>query len=248
MLKVVIIEDEKKSRDVLRNLIYRFCTDVQIVGEAPTVKLGVDIINSKHPDLVFLDIELPEQNGFALFDVFKDPSFEVVFTTAYDQFAIQAFRISALDYLLKPINFKHLQEAVKKVKEKNSLVENLSKIEVLNDAIKNEKFDKIALPVSNGFVFVNLKEILFCKAERNYTSFNLVNGKKELISKPLRFFEEVLGELNFFRVNRSIMININFVQGYSRTNSGEVILSNNERFSVSEQRKQRFLQRIKLAQ
>ena len=246
MLDVVIIEDELKSRDVLRHLIAKYCFDTTVVGEATTVDAGVDLINKHKPDLVFLDIELPGQNGFALFDYFADPPFEVIFTTAYDQFAIRAFRISAIDYLLKPINFKHLQEAVKKVVDKKGRLHNKKKIDILSSVVNNEQFDKIALPITGGYLFIRISKILYCKAERNYTSFILDDGKKHLVSKPLRYFEEILCQQHFFRINRSVIVNLHFIESYSRSNSGEVILNSQERFSVSDQVKSRLMERLNL--
>lgn len=245
-LNAIIIEDEIKGRDTLRNMLARFCPEVNVIGEALTVKQGVELIEKKTPDIIFLDIELPEKNGFTLLDYYPSPDFDIIFTTAYDQFAVQAFRISAIDYLLKPINFKELIQAVNKVKSKKNIFQKRDRFQSLSHNIKTETFDKIALPVANGYLFVEIPDIVFCEADRNYTVFNLKNGKKQVVSKPLKYFEDLLCNLYFFRINRSVIINLYFLKSYSRSRTGEVILKNDKIFTLSEQKKKRFLERINL--
>ncbi len=244
VIKALIIEDELRGRKALKNLLARFCANVEIVGEAITVKQSIELIESTKPDLVFLDIELPHQNGFALLEHFPNPDFSIIFTTAYDDYAIQAFRISAVDYLLKPIDFRLLQKAVEKVRNKVNNLQRSESLELLLDNVKKVPFNKIALPISNGLAFIELKDLIFCKADRNYTYFHLIEGKKYVVSKPLKYYEAILNNAHFFRINRSVIINLHMLKSYSRTKSGEIVLTSEDVFTISENKKQQFLEQI----
>ncbi|MEM1320387.1 MAG: LytTR family DNA-binding domain-containing protein [Bacteroidota bacterium] len=243
-LKAIIVEDEPKGRDTLRNMLARFCPDVALIGEAATVAQGAELIEQQLPDLVFLDIELPEQNGFALLEYFPKPNFSIVFTTAYDQYAVQAFRISAVDYLLKPINFTYLRQAVKRVQSMQA--HRQASLQALATNVQAKDFKKIALPAANGYHFIDLDRIIACEADRNYTLFHLEEGKKIIVAKPLKHFEDLLCDLHFFRINRSFIINLHCLQSYVRTQKGEVLLKNGMQLSLSEQKKAAFLERVNL--
>ena len=243
-LRSLIIEDELKSTNVLKSLLQEFCPEVNNCGEAITIKNAVPLIEQLHPDVVFLDIELPNENGFKLLDYFPSPSFDIVFTTAYDQYAIRAFRLAAVDYLLKPIGISQLKEAVSKVIKKRSQLRDMETYSILKDNIINKKPVKIALPTKNGFSFVKLDDIMYCQANRSYTFFYLVEGKKIIISKPLKWFEQSLDNLNFFRVNRSYLINLDYIQSYSRANGGEVTLESGVNLIISENKRDDFFQKL----
>jgi len=243
-LKTLLVEDERKSRDTLRHMLAEFCPEVDLIGEAMTVEEARKIIEQAEPDLVFLDIELPQQNGFHLFVHFPKPVFEVVFTTAYDQYALQAFQIAAIDYLLKPIDIKLLQEAVSRVLRKRALNKPDPRLEILHNNYRQKEFGKIALPSNNGYVFTALKDIIACEASRSYTTIYLKGGEKMLISKPLKFLEVRLCNLHFFRISRSYIINLHTLRSYTRTHRGEVVLTNGMTLAISEEKKKAFLERL----
>ena len=246
-LKSFIIEDELKSVNVLQSLLREFCPEVTNCGHAMTIKDAVPLIEELRPDLVFLDIELPNENGFKLLDYFSEPFFDIVFTTAYDQYAIKAFRLAAVDYLLKPIGIDQLQDAVSKVIKKQSQRHDIATYSVLKENVINRKPAKIALPIKNGFSFVKLDDVIYCQASRSYTFFHLVKGQKIIISKPLKWFEKTLDDdVNFFRVNRSFLINLDYIQSYSRSHGGEVTLETGVNLAVSENKRDDLLQKISL--
>ncbi len=240
-LKAIIVEDELKSRDTLRHLLQKFCPEVAVVGEAVTVQEARILVQAQQPQVVFLDIELPQENGFSLLQYFPQPNFDIIFTTAYDQYAVQAFRMAAVDYLLKTIDVGQLQEAVRKVGQKEKSQNDHLDLLLSGDSFA---FDKIALPTLDGYSFVALDKILFCEANRSYTLFHLIDEEKILVSKPLKFFEELLSKFSFFRINRSNIINLKYIQKYSRAHQGAVTLSNGHILSVSEHKRPEFLKRI----
>ena len=242
-ITAIIVEDELKSRDTLRNLLRRFCPEVEVVGEAQDVQEACTLIENQKPGVVFLDIELPREDGFKLFNYFSTPDFEVIFTTAYDQYAVRAFRLAAVDYLLKPIAVQQLKEAVRKLQKKTAKPRNNQHLQLLLDGYPQD-FPKIALPTTDGYSFVELNHIIFCQASRSYTYFHLQGDQKILVSRPLKSFEDLLLPYRFFRINRSYIINLKYIEKYSRTHQGEVTLSNGEILSVSEQKRAAFLSHI----
>ena len=234
------------GRKALRNLIQKFCPEVEVVAETMTVEEAIDPIETLNPDLVFLDIELPKQNGFTLLELFPNPGFEVIFTTAYEQYAVKAFQMAAVDYLLKPIDFVLLRQAIQRArvnKQRNGLSK---RFEIVKESYQNGNFDRLALPTSNGYIFINIKDIVACEASRNYTYFNLKSGKKIIVSKPLKHFEKLLGQRHFFRIHRSIIVNMNCIDRYIRTKNGEIVLDNGMVFPISESRRENFLRKIEL--
>ncbi len=242
-LSAIIVEDELKSQDALRHLLQRFCPEVDILGAAMTVQEAIHLIAAHRPHLVFLDIELPQENGLSLLKYIPKPDFAIIFTTAYDQYAVQAFRLAAVDYLLKPIDPTQLKSAIQKVKSREDEQRKARQLELLyNNFQKN--FQKIALPTSNGYVFVEIDQILYCEANRSYSCFYLISGQKILVSKPLKTFEDILKPFQFFRINRSNIINLKYIEKYSRTRLGEVILNNGKVLSVSENKRDAFLKII----
>ncbi|MEM9819498.1 MAG: LytTR family DNA-binding domain-containing protein [Bacteroidota bacterium] len=242
-LKAIIIEDEESSRITLRNMIVNFCQGIDIVAEAASVSAGVKAIQKHRPDLVFLDIEMPEQNGFKLFDYFEQPNFHVIFTTAYDQYAVKAFRLSASDYLLKPIDLEDLRAAVVRVKNQTELSQSLQKLSVLRENLNNF-YSKLALPTSQGYSFVELSQIIYCEAQGNYTQFYLRGNEKILVSKTLKIYDDLLQASNFFRISRSHLVNLNHVEKFGRQKSPTLTLSNGQTLNLSEGRRNDFLKKI----
>ena len=241
MLKAVIVDDEESSRITLRNMLTDFCENVNVVGEADSVSEAIKQINTHHPDVVFLDIEMPEQNGFKLFDYYLNPTFEVIFTTAYNQYAVKAFRLSALDYLLKPIDLEQLRDALKKLKEKKDHNESIRKVSILKENLNNV-LKKLALPTADGFIFIEIGSIIRCEASGNYTLFHFKNGEKVLVSKTLKIYDDLLSEFNFFRINRSNLINLNMIEKYGRQKNATITMTDGSILSISDSRKRRFLQ------
>ncbi len=235
MLRAIIIEDEPLSRKALETLVLKYCKEVEIVGTAANVAEGVKLIHSIKPEIVFLDIELPEQNGFKLFDYCDSDTFFTIFTTAYSDYAIKALKMSAVDYLLKPIDPDELVEAIEKVKKQKNKFEN-RKMGVLRSNI-NDKANKIALPVQEGYVFEEIKNIIRCEATDNYTFFYFEKKDKMLVSKTLGNFEEILSEHDFLRINRTDMVNLHFVAQFIRGKKPTLVLQDGTVLNVSEQKR-----------
>jgi two-component system LytT family response regulator len=239
-IRAIIIDDEEGARITLASLLRQYCTDVEVVAECSNVPDGVLAINKHDPDVVFLDIEMPDYNGFELLNFFKEIRFEVVFATAYDKYSIRAFEVSAVDYLLKPLEIESLQNAVQKVKEKRLLSNIHERLELMKEAYREEEVRKIALPMSDGLLFIEVADIAMFEAERVYTHVFLKNGSKILVSKPMRTFEDILSNRpTFFRPHRSYLVNINFIKKYIKGES-MILMDNNVSIPLSRERKQEF--------
>ncbi|MFK8104732.1 MAG: LytR/AlgR family response regulator transcription factor [Saprospiraceae bacterium] len=239
-LRVIIVEDEENSRIELFNMLSDFCKNVSVIAQVDSIPAAIKAIQNHQPDVVLLNIEMPGQNGFKLFDYFPEPEFEVIFTTAYDQYAVKAFRLSAADYLLKPIDLGELRDAIKKVKERRNFEVVRRKINVLKDNLNNF-FQKLALPTTEGFIFVEIKSIIRCEASGNYTHFYLQNKERVIVSKTLKVFTQILEDFHFFRISRSHLINLNFVKKYGRQKNPTITMEDGSILSLSENRKNDFL-------
>ena len=237
MLKAVIIDDEENARRVLSALLQRYCPALKVVDSVHSIVLGEEAIKKHQPDVVFLDIEMPLGSGFDLLAKFPDSPFSVIFVTAHDNYVLRALRCSAVDYLLKPIIVEELVEAVGKIKpaplQQNTNVQTL--------LTNKEKLSKIALPSKGGFVFRNLNEIIYCKADSNYTIFHLVDGEIIMASKTLKEFENLLEGTHFFRIHDSQIINTDHIEKYQPDKSS-VLMKNGIELLVSRRRKKDFLE------
>ena len=243
MINAVVIDDEEKSRKVLIRLINEITEDVKIIGEAASVNEGFSVINQLNPDLIFLDIEMLDGTGFNLLEKFSAIKFDIIFTTAYDQYAIRAFKYSALDYLLKPINIDELENAISRVKkdetsanDKYALIENL-----LQNMTLNSKPQRIAIKGATSIDYININEILYCSTDMYLTEFCMLNDSKVHSIKTLKDYEELLDEDTFFRVSKSHLINSNFVASYKKDTS-IVKMSNNFEIEVTRRRKREFIE------
>lgn len=237
-LGAILVEDETQSREILKSYLDKYCKSVEILGEAAAVKEGVKLIQEKKPDLVFLDVEMPFGNAFDLLDQIPDRGFEVIFVTAYDQYAIEALNNHAAYYIMKPINIDQLVLAVEYVREIKQK-ENKLEEQVLRTGFPTPE-GKITIPQIDGFQVLNTSDILYCKADDNYTEIYLAN-KKILVSKTLKYFEEALSAYGFARIHKSYLVNVNEIVKYRKGKGGSVVLSNGKELMVSSGKKKELL-------
>lgn len=244
-LRTIIIDDEERAINSLSTLLNLYVPEVKIEATCKNVPDGVIAIQKYQPQLVFLDIEMPEYNGFEIFKFFKEVDFEVIFVTAYNDFALKAFEVSAIDYLLKPVDIDKLKLAIEKAIQKLNNQDIQSRLEILQDNYKNNQFYKIALPVSDGLIFVNTEDIMYLEADGAYTEVWTKDGSKIVVSKKMKFFEEVLDSNPcFFRSHRSYIVNINFIKKYSKSEN-YISLDNGKTISIARDRKAHFEQQLK---
>ncbi len=240
MLKAIIIDDEENARITLESLLNEYVREVAIVAQCSNVPDAVLAINKHNPDIVFLDIEMPEYNGFELLGFFKEITFEIIFVTAYSQYAIRAFEVSAVDYLLKPVEIDSLKAAVEKAKQKRNTASIMQRLDLMKQTWQGHEIQKIALPMSDGLLFIDISRIVLFEADRAYTHVYLNDGSKITVSKPMRIFEEILDNRPFiFRPHRSHLINMNYLKKYARGES-LILMDNGMRVAVSRERKQDF--------
>ena len=239
-MRAIIVDDEPKARSLLKNILTEHCKGVEIVGEAPDVKTAVKLINSQTVDLVFLDIEMPNENGFALFEYFNKPTFETIFCTAYSEYAIRAFEFSAVDYLLKPISISKLQFAIEKAIKQHGQNQIEHRIAVLRENISVNQLQKIALPLTDGLTFVKIESILYFEADGSYTQV-ITNDEKYLVCKKIKEFDELLqNDSRFFRVHRSYLVNIQQIEKYSKKDGPILNITNGKTIPVSREKKNDF--------
>ncbi|WP_299680922.1 LytTR family DNA-binding domain-containing protein [uncultured Tenacibaculum sp.] len=214
-VKAILVDDELNARENLRYLLGDFCSEVEIVGEASNIDDAVILIEKEIPDLVFLDIEMPEKNGFQIFNEFEEINFQVIFITAYDQYAIKAFQVAAIDYLLKPVEVSLLQNAVKKAKEFINQKKSDTRISVLKE--NKKKLKKIAIPYKNDYAIIDTKDIICIQADRMYSIIYTIQNKEYIASKKLNYYENLFeNEVSFTRVHRSWIVNTDHVIIYSK--------------------------------
>ena len=243
-MKCIIVDDEAKSRSMLKTLCENYCDGLSICALAASVSEAIELIAEHAPDLVFLDIRMPVKSGFDLLEYYDTIPFEVIFTTAYDQYALRAFKYSAVDYLLKHIAVDELKAAVERARSMLGHGEKTEQLNLLKEAINNEKINKIALITLDGFTFVRFNEIVRCEAQGNYTSVFLSNGNSLLITKTLKHYEEILVEKMFFRIHKSHLINLNFVRRFIRGKQGLVEMNDGTQIEVSFRKRDALLKRL----
>lgn len=241
MIHCVIIDDEQKCIETLAILIKMHCPDVIVDATCNNGEDGIKAINQFKPDVVFLDIEMPKMNGFDLLEKFDKIFFHVVFTTAYNQFAIKAFRYSALDYLLKPIDPDDLKITIGRIKELKSIpFKEQFEMLLQNMQNTNSKPQRIALSTGEGLVFVNTREVMYCQSESNYTHVLLTNGTKYLLAKPLKEFEDTLSGNDFFRIHNSYLVNLNEINKFVRGDGGYVVMNDGTQITIARARREEF--------
>ncbi|MBQ0767696.1 MAG: response regulator transcription factor [Bizionia sp.] len=243
-LQAIIVEDEETSREILKKYLDKYCPNVEVVGEASNINDALEIIRHTTLDLVFLDVEMPYGNAFDLLDKVGDRSFETIFVTAYNQYAIEALNAHASYYLMKPISIDDLIKAVDYVWDIKQKEEALQNQVLIPKSIKNID-GKITIPQQDGFEVLSNSDILYCKADDNYTEIYLKNNKRKVVSKTLKYFEEALSGLGFARVHKSYLVNVNHVVKYVKGKGGSVILSNGCEVMVSASKKAELLSYFK---
>jgi len=247
MIRTIIIDDERRSRETLATLLQRYCPDIELLDTAESVAAGAETIRSQTPDLVFLDIEMPHGSGFDLLDTGHPERFEVIFTTAYDRYAIRAIKCSPLDYLMKPIDRDDLIAAVEKARKKLAPQEQMARyVGAVLETIRSqsERLHKVALPTSDGLLFIEPEQILRCEAQGNYTTIHLINGERILVTRTLKEFDGLLTPMNFFRVHNAHLINLRHVRKYVRGDGGHIIMSDSNSIEVSRRRRDDLMRRL----
>lgn len=244
-IKSLIVDDEKNGRENLAGLIQSHCPQIRVVAEAASVEQAIAAIQEHHPQLIFLDIEMPGGNGFRLLEHFKDFPFEVIFVTAYDNYAIRAIRFSASDYILKPINLNELIAAVDKVTQRIYSRSENERIRQLYLNTMHPANPKIGLPSGDRIEFVEVKSIVRCQGESNYTYIYFSDRKPLLTAKSLIEFEELLAEYHFLRVHKTHLVNLNHVSSFNKNDGGILNLSNGDSVAISRRRKELTLEQLK---
>jgi two-component system, LytTR family, response regulator len=247
MIKAIIIEDEKMSRETLRRMLEKYCPTVEVIAEADGYRLGMEEIRKHHPDVIFLDIQMPDGSGFKLLEELEEIDFEVIFTTAFDQFAIKAIKYSALDYLLKPVIPQDLEEAVMRVEKKKA--ENTARKKGLESAAESskaqeEREQKIVLSTAEMIHVIKVDDIIRCESDNYYTYFHFKDGRKLLVSKTLKENEELLSGYNFIRPHKSHLINVKYIKSYIRQEGGFILMNDGTRIPVSRRKKDKIMEII----
>jgi two-component system LytT family response regulator len=244
MLRTIVIDDEKLSREVICNYLKEYCTDIDVVATASSVKTAWKTIKKHNPDFIFLDIEMADGKGFDLLTMFEKISFKVIFVTAYSEYAVKAFRFSAVDYLLKPVKIDELISAVEKIRKLN---DQGTGIDLISNLIKNlnngsASPETLVIPHLKGFEVLKIPEIIMCQADGYCTNFFLTGKRKIVSSRNLKHFNELLEDHGFIRIHHSYLININHVGGYSR--QGEVFLSEDNKAFLGDSYRNLFIKRF----
>jgi len=237
--KAHIIDDELNGQEVLKNLLDKYCKNIEVIDVSSSVKEAVNKLNKNKADVLFLDIEMPVMNGFKLFDFINAKDYQIIFATAYDQYAIKAIKVAAIDYLLKPIDVEDLQKAVSRLKSNTSRNEQLELL--LNNLKLSNK--KIAIPISDGFHHISIDSIYYCSADDNYCNIHFEQEDTPIYSpRTLKYFEQRLTDFNFFRCSKSHLINLNFVSQFIRGKNPVVIMKNKQKIKLSANRKDAFIE------
>jgi len=242
MLRVVIIDDEPDAVKFIQGIITEYCPNLSIVGTANSARDGISVITQEKPDLVFLDVQMPHGTGFDLLSSFPEKSFDVIFITAYNHYAIQAIKFSAVDYILKPVNISELIEAVTKVEQKRASREyrNLDYSNLLEN-LRTPRPSKLAIPTNDGIEYLNTAEIIRIEADRSYSWFFLTDKRKYLVSRNLKEYQELLQDVDFFRPHNSHLINMIFVKKFIRHEGGYIEMTDGSNVPISRGKRDLFL-------
>lgn len=243
-MKAIIIDDERKARSVLKVLVEENCPKINKIFEAEDLLSGIELIKKEQPNIVFLDIEMPEHSGLEILNFIEKEvyNFEIIFTTAYSEYAIQAFQLAAIDYLLKPVRPNQVKEAVEKAIKFLGSSQINNRLEELKKSLTSSNFNKIGLPFSDGIKFVNFEDIVLLEADGMYTKITTKTSPEILVSKPLKHFVELLGKQTmFYKPHRSYLINLSFIKEYIKKDGGYIVMDNDKVVSISKDKKEEFL-------
>ncbi len=242
-IKAIIIDDERNSIEMLEWLLQTYCPEVQIAAMCDSGEAGMEAIARHRPDVVFLDIEMPRMNGFDMLEQIKHIDFQIVFTTAYDKFAVRAFRYAALNYLLKPVDPEDLQATIARLKEKIA-APSKQQMDLLFQHLMNREtpVERIALSTAEGLIFAQTKDIAYCRAESNYTYVVMADGQKVLVAKTLKEIDETLSGKDFFRVHNSYLVNINHISKFVRGDGGYIVMPDGTQITISRGKRDEFFQ------
>ena len=244
MLKAIIVDDEQNSRETLKLMLERYCPQVDVVAMSDSYESALEDIRYHKPDIVFLDIQMPDGNGFKLLEQFKEIDFFVIFTTAYEEYAVKAFKFNAIDYLLKPIISEDLIKAVEKVKKTmgTGTIDVYNIKHILNEIKNQKKSKKIVLSTQEGMHIVDTENIVRCESDDYYTKFFFLDGTTMLISKTLKEHEELLSDSDFFRPHKSHLVNLKYVKSYIKTDGGSIIMNDGKEIPVSRRKREKILE------
>ena len=241
-MNVVIVDDEPMARETIKSIIIDRFPEINMVGQAGSVQSAIETIKDTKPDLVFLDVDLTDGYGFDILTILKPINFKVIFITAHQEYAIKAIKFSAFDFILKPVSVTELSDAINRVQVEDDSSNQSLKWNAFFSNISNKDQKTIVLKTSESIHLVHVNDIIKCEADNNYSTFFLVDGKKIVISKGLKEYEEMLGELGFFRVHQSHLINLKFVSRYDKRDGGFVVLKDESHVPVSQRKKQKLLE------
>jgi two-component system LytT family response regulator len=244
-LKTILVDDELPSLQNLQQKLMEFCPDIAVVATAQKPEDAIRLIESHRPDVIFLDIEMPRINGFKLLEEIKEIDFDIVFTTAYNHYAIDAIRISAFDYLVKPIAVRDLQACVDRLMSAHRK-QTPEKLDVLRQNLSDSRSqkDKITIVTNEGVDFFEINQILRIESSSNYSKIHFRDGKILLVTKLLKDFEEILAPYRFYRIHNSHLINLSYIKKYVRGDGGQVVMQNDEIIDVARRKKEEFLKLI----
>ena len=245
MITTIIIDDEPKGRLAIRQKLSTYCSNVQVMAEAANGKEALVLIQKHQPQLVFLDIEMPVMNGFEMLNAISEKNFHIIFTTAYDQYAIKAIRYAAFDYLLKPVDIEELIMAVEKISSSISATDQDKKVETLHhNLVLSKELNKIAIPTSEGLLFFEIRNITHLEAHSNYTHIFFNNRTRLISSKTLKDFDELLPSTMFFRTHHSHVINLSCIKKYIKGDGGKIELLDGTFIDLARRKKEAFLKMI----
>lgn len=245
MLKAVIVDDEEAARVLIKSLLANFRPNVQVIGEASTVKQGIELLRERKPDLVFLDIKMSDGTGFDLLDQLENKnSLKIIFTTAYDEFALKAFQFQAIDYLLKPIDPYQLERAVDKIQNIHDGQFYGEQIEQLLQAIQQKEVNTLAVSTGEGWIFLKLKEISHLSSNGGYTTFFTKQGEKHMVAKTIKDYEALLPGEHFFRVHQSYIVNFQYVKKVLKEDGAVILMEDDTKIPLSRRKKEAFITRM----
>lgn len=241
MIRVAIVDDEQATRNLLKQLFKDYFPDIQLIGEADDVNSGVKLLQQETPDLLLLDIQMPDGSGFDLLNQFENPEFQLIFITAYDKFALKAFDYNAIDYLLKPLDPKSLRKAIEKFHRNSDRVLR-PRLKGMMEVMETKQAQRIALSSAEGYAFYELEEIVRLESSGGYTTFYIANGQRTTVAKTIKDYEELLPESQFFRVHQSHIVALQYVRKFLKAENGQALMADGYKVPVARRKKDKFIE------